>query len=146
MSRGLPHLRRVVSRLLSKDGCPWDRAQTHESRIPYLREEAKELEDALAGGRWHEIEDELGDILFHVLFHAQLGARTGLFDLDRVAESQAVKLERRHPHVFLKDRVFRSPGEVLANWKTIKAGERALRARDVAARERAAKAGRRKRA
>ncbi len=144
MSRGLPHLRRVVSRLLSKDGCPWDRAQTHKSLIPYLREESKELEDALAGGRWHEIEDELGDILFHVLFHAEIGAKTGLFDLERVAESQAVKLERRHPHVFRKDRVFRSPEEVLANWKTIKAAERAQRERDVAAREREAKRRRRR--
>ena len=140
MPRGIPHLRRVVSRLLAKDGCPWDRAQTHESLIPYLREEAKELEVALAGGRWHEIEDELGDLLFHILFHSELGAKTGRFDLDAVAESQAVKLERRHPHVFRRDRVFRSPDEVLANWKSIKAGERAQRAKDVAERERAAKA------
>jgi|GEM_PF-2012203 len=142
MARGLPHLRKVVAQLVSARGCPWDRAQTHKTLIPYLREEAKELEDALAGGRWHEIEDELGDLLFHIFFHAKIAQKAGNFSLDDVAESQAVKLERRHPHVFKRDRTFASPDEVLANWKTIKAAERALRARDVAARAKRAKARR----
>lgn len=146
MARGLPHLRKVVARLVSTRGCPWDKAQTHKTLIPYLREEAKELEDALAGGRWHEIEDELGDILFHVFLHAKLAQKDGHFSLDDVAESQAVKLERRHPHVFKGDRTFSSPEEVLANWKTIKAAERAQRARDVAARMRSAKARRARKA
>lgn len=134
MSKGIRALDRVVARLLGPGGCPWDREQTHKSLIPYLREEAKELEVALAGGRWHEIEDELGDILFHVLFHSRLGAKKGLFDLDSVAESQAKKLMRRHPHVFGRTRKFKDAREVLAHWKTIKAGERALRAAEVAAR------------
>ncbi|NNN04497.1 MAG: hypothetical protein HKL90_01215 [Elusimicrobia bacterium] len=146
MARGLPHLRKVVARLVSPRGCPWDKVQTHKTLIPFLREEAKELEDALAGGRWHEIEDELGDILFHVFLHAKLAQKDGHFSLDDVAESQAVKLERRHPHVFKGDRTFSSPEEVLAHWKTIKAAERAQRARDVAARERGAKARRARKA
>jgi uncharacterized protein YabN with tetrapyrrole methylase and pyrophosphatase domain len=105
---------------------------THKSLIPYLREESAELADALRGGRWHEIEDELGDLLFHVFFHARLGS--GRFNLNTIAESQANKLMRRHPHVFGRTRTFKDSKEVLANWKTIKAGERALRAKEVAAR------------
>jgi uncharacterized protein YabN with tetrapyrrole methylase and pyrophosphatase domain len=136
MSRGIRALDAVVAKLLGPGGCPWDREQTHESLIPYLREEAKELEVALAGGRWHEIEDELGDLLFHILFHARLGAKARRFDLDTVAESQAKKLMRRHPHVFGRTRKFKDSKEVLANWKEIKSGERKLRAQEVAARNR----------
>ena len=115
-------------------GCPWDREQTHKSLIPFLREESAELIDALKGGRWHEIEDELGDILFHVLFHARLGKKR--FNFNTIAESQALKLMRRHPHVFGRTRSFRDSQEVLANWKSIKAGERAQRAKEVSARGR----------
>ncbi|MDD5302847.1 MAG: MazG nucleotide pyrophosphohydrolase domain-containing protein [Elusimicrobia bacterium] len=132
MAKGIRKLDAVVARLLGPKGCPWDREQTHKSLIPFLREESAELADALAGGRWHEIEDELGDILFHVLFLARLGKKR--FDLDTVAESQAKKLMRRHPHVFGRTRTFKTSKEVLANWKAIKAGERALRAKEVAVR------------
>ncbi len=134
MAGGLRKLDAVVAKLLGPGGCPWDREQTHKSLIPYLREESAELADALEGGRWHEIEDELGDLLFHILFHARLGKRR--FNFDTVAESQANKLMRRHPHVFGRTRTFKDSKEVLANWKTIKAAERALRAREVAARDR----------
>lgn len=131
MSKGIRKLDAVVAKLLGPGGCPWDREQTHKSLIPYLREESKELADALKGGRWHEIEDELGDLLFHILFHARLGGKR--FDFDTIAVSQANKLMRRHPHVFGRTRKFKNSKEVLANWKTIKAGERALRAQEVAA-------------
>ena len=131
MTRGLPHLRSVVNRLLSRKGCPWDRRQTHKSLIVYLREEARELEKALAGGRRHEIEDELGDLLFHIFFHSKIAEKPGRFDIDQVAQSQALKLKRRHPHVFGRTRVFKNSGEVARNWKSIKAAERELRRRDV---------------
>ncbi|MDP3542855.1 MAG: MazG nucleotide pyrophosphohydrolase domain-containing protein [Elusimicrobiota bacterium] len=131
---GIRKLDAVVAKLLGPKGCPWDREQTHKSLIPFLREESAELAAALKGGRWHEIEDELGDILFHVLFHARLGRKR--FNLETVAESQALKLMRRHPHVFGETRTFKSAAEVLANWKSIKAGERALRAKEVSARNR----------
>lgn len=135
MSKGLRALDSVVASLLGPRGCPWDRAQTHRSLIPFLREEAAELAVALRRGRWHEIEDELGDLLFHILFHARLGAKGGRFDFETVALSQARKLKRRHPHVFGGGRKFKDADEVLRHWKTIKAGERALRAKEVAARE-----------
>lgn len=134
MTRGLPHLRSVVNRLLSRQGCPWDRQQTHQSLIVYLREETRELEEALAGGRWHEIEDELGDLLFHIFFHSKIAEKAGRFDVEMVAESQARKLERRHPHVFGRTRSFKNGAEVVKNWKTIKAAERELRRKDVARR------------
>lgn len=132
--KGIRKLDAVVAKLLGPKGCPWDREQTHKTLIPFLREESAELADALAGGRWHEIEDELGDILFHILFHARLGKKR--FNLDTIAESQALKLMRRHPHVFGRMRKFKTSKEVLANWKSIKAGERALREKEVAARDR----------
>lgn len=130
--KGIRKLDAVVAKLLGPAGCPWDREQTHKSLIPYLREESAELADALKGGRWHEIEDELGDLLFHILFHSRIGKKR--FNFDTVAESQAKKLMRRHPHVFGRTRKFKDSKEVLANWKTIKAGERALRDKEVAAR------------
>ena len=132
MAKGIKRLDDVVAKLLGPNGCPWDREQTHKSLIPYLREESAELAEALKGGRWHEIEDELGDLLFHILFHARIGKKR--FSFDSVAESQAKKLMRRHPHVFGRTRKFKNSKEVLANWKSIKAGERAVRAKEVAAR------------
>lgn len=134
MSRGLRRLRAVVDRLLSSRGCPWDLEQTHRSLIPYLREESKELEKALVGGRWHEIEDELGDILFHVFFHAKIAEKAGHFDVDAVAASQALKLQRRHPHVFGRTGGLKDGDAVARGWKKIKAEERALRRRDVSRR------------
>lgn len=136
MAKALEQLKSVVARLRAPDGCPWDRKQTHKSLIPFLREESAELAEALKGGRWHEMEDELGDILFHVMLHAKIAEEKGLFSLDDVARSQAVKLMRRHPHVFARDRKFKTAGEVLKHWKEIKGEERELRARDVAQRAR----------
>lgn len=134
MAKPLDQLKAVVARLRSPSGCPWDREQTHRSLIPFLREESAELAEALQGGRWHEMEDELGDLLFHVMLLAKIAQERGLFTLDDVARSQALKLMRRHPHVFARDRKFGSAEEVLRHWKEIKSTERALRDRDVARR------------
>jgi uncharacterized protein YabN with tetrapyrrole methylase and pyrophosphatase domain len=145
MAKALDQLKSVVARLRSPQGCPWNREQTHASLIPFLREESAELAAALEGGRWHEMEDELGDILFHVMLHARIAEEMGLFTLEDVARSQALKLQRRHPHVFARDRMFKTAGEVLEHWKAIKAEERALRERDVA-RRRARRAPKRRKA
>jgi tetrapyrrole methylase family protein/MazG family protein len=127
----------LVARLRSPNGCPWDRKQTHVSLVKFLREEARELEAALLRGQWHEIEDELGDLLLQVLLHAQIAKEKGLFDIQDVALSQCRKLVRRHPHVFGR-RKLRSAGEVLANWTDIKRKERSQRHRDVQRRRRTA--------
>lgn len=134
MGVALDRLKAVVARLRAPDGCPWDRKQTHRSLIPFLREESKELEVALRRDKWHEIEDELGDILFHVMLHAKIAEQQGRFTLEDVARSQALKLMRRHPHVFTRDRRFKTAGEVLRHWKEVKSKERSLRDRDVAKR------------
>lgn len=134
MPKALEQLKSVVARLRSPKGCPWDREQTHRSLVPFLREEADELAVALKRGRWEEMEDELGDILFHVMLHAKIAEENGHFTLDDVARSQALKLMRRHPHVFARDREFKTADEVLKHWKSIKSEERGLRAKDVARR------------
>ncbi len=133
---GLKRLVALIAFLRSPKGCPWDRKQTHLSLIRYLKSEARELERALRRGRWHEIEDELGDILLQVLLHSQIAAEKGLFDLEDVARSQYVKLRRRHPHVFGRRARFKSAREVKLNWRGIKARERLLRERDVRTRKR----------
>ncbi len=124
----------LVKRLRSPKGCPWDRAQTHVSLIKYLREEAGEVEAALKRGRWHEIEDELGDLLLQVLLHCEIEREKGRFDIEDVAKAQRLKLERRHPHVFGRAE-YKTAEDVLADWKTIKTRERALRKRDLAKRK-----------
>jgi tetrapyrrole methylase family protein/MazG family protein len=131
MAQGLKQLQAVVAKLRSARGCPWDKKQTHRSLIPYLREESQELAVALSRGRWHEIEDELGDILFHVFLHAKISEQNGKFNLDDVARSQALKLKRRHPHVFGGGRKFKNAAEVLRHWKEVKSVERAERERDI---------------
>lgn len=123
----------TVARLRAPNGCPWDREQTHLSLIRFLREEARELEDAVRNGKAHEIEDELGDVLLQVLLHSQIAKESGLFDIEDVAESQLLKLKRRHPHVF-GHKKFKTADQVLRNWASIKEEERQLRSRDVARR------------
>jgi len=134
----LSKLVRLVARLRSPEGCPWDREQTHESLLRYLREEAGEVEQAVKGGRWDELEDELGDLLLQVLLHAEIASERGDFDIEDVARAQYLKLKRRHPHVF-GDLKFKTGAEVKLNWKVIKDAERKLRAQDLARRARAPK-------
>ena len=129
-TKSLDDLIAVIARLRSPKGCPWDRKQTHVSLIKYLREESKELERAIKKGVWHEIEDELGDLLLQVLLHARIAEERGRFDIQDVARSQALKLRRRHPHVF-GSRKFKTAGDVVRNWDSIKVEERRLRAADV---------------
>ena len=125
----------LVARLRAPKGCPWDRKQTHLSLIRFLHEEARELEHALRKGEWHEIEDELGDVLLQVLLHAQIAKEKGLFDIQDVARSQTRKLVRRHPHVFGGRRLMTAEA-VLADWKRIKREERARRSQDLRRRRR----------
>jgi nucleoside triphosphate diphosphatase len=105
-------------------GCPWDRAQTFATIAPHTIEEAYELADAIAGGQPARIRDELGDLLFQVVFHAQLARERGWFDFADVAAGLHAKLVRRHPHVFGNA----APGaasDLARAWDEAKAGERA---------------------
>src|SRR5258708_39193371 len=92
----------LQARLCAPNGCPWDREQTHDTLRPYLIEEAYEVLDALDSGDDDHIAEELGDLLLQVVFHAQLAAQAGRFDITDVIEHIHTKLVRRHPHVFGK--------------------------------------------
>ncbi len=122
-----PHgMAAISARLRAPDGCPWDRRQTHLSLRPYLLEEAYETLDAIENGTAADLAEELGDLLLQVILHAQFAAEEGAFDLTDVYRSIAAKIVRRHPHVFGGLEVD-GERQVLSNWETIKAGERAER-------------------
>lgn len=117
----------VMARLRGEGGCPWDRAQSLATLRPYLVEEAFEVLDEMdrvsEGGPWRALCEELGDLLFQIVFHAQLGSELGEFTMADVARSISDKLVRRHPHVFGEGRVAGAE-QVLANWARLKAEER----------------------
>lgn len=106
------------------DGCPWDRDQTFASLAPYTIEEAYEVVDAIGREDVDGLRDELGDLLFQVVFHSQLAKEAGQFTFDEVASAIADKMLRRHPHVFGSEEQ-RRLGAVEGSWERIKAGERA---------------------
>lgn len=111
----------VMDRLRSPGGCPWDAEQTHESLIKYQLEESYEFIEAVEKGDRADMQEELGDLLLQVYFHARIAQEhpTDPFSLDDVARTVADKLISRHPHVFGDTKVSSSE-EVLANWEKIK--------------------------
>ncbi len=112
----------VVAMLRSKNGCPWDLAQTHESLKADLIEEAYELIEAIDAKVPKKICDELGDLLMQVMLHSQIATDRNEFGVDEVIENLTEKLVRRHPHVF-GSVVATNENEVLENWEEIKRGE-----------------------
>ena len=90
----------VVERLLAPGGCPWDRAQTHASMRKHMIEEAYEVCDAIERKDAENLREELGDVLYQVVFHAALAEEEGAFDLQAVIDGVAEKMRRRHPHIF----------------------------------------------
>ncbi|MGB5739450.1 MAG: nucleoside triphosphate pyrophosphohydrolase, partial [Woeseia sp.] len=103
--------------------CPWDREQDFASIAPYTVEEAFEVADAIAREDWPALRDELGDLLFQVVFHARMGEEAGYFTLDDVVDGICSKMVRRHPHVFgSADEKARGPEQ--GSWERIKAEER----------------------
>jgi uncharacterized protein YabN with tetrapyrrole methylase and pyrophosphatase domain len=126
MGEAVARVARVADRLRAPDGCPWDREQTHATLRPFLLEEAHEALEALESGDTARIREELGDLLFQVVIHAQLAREDGRFDLAEVATGLADKLVRRHPHVFEGKAI---EGDVLSQWERIKSEEK----RDAAA-------------
>ena len=113
-----------MRRLLAPDGCPWDREQTLATLRPYLLEEAYELLEALDSGDPVHHKEELGDLLFQIVFQSALRAAEGAFTIDDVARGIAEKLIRRHPHVF-GDAKVKDAAEVLDNWAAQKQKEKA---------------------
>lgn len=131
-SSALLDLVAVMSRLRGPEGCPWDREQTHRSLSRYLLEETYELLDAIEVGESPtDMEEELGDLLLQIVFHAQIGAEGGEYDIESVARRITDKLRRRHPHVFGPDAAGDVPtgsptsaADVERAWELIKADEK----------------------
>src|SRR5213078_4695674 len=119
----IEHLLKVMARLRSPKGCPWDREQDHKSLRFHAVEEVYELMDAIETGDDHEMLEELGDLLLQVVFHCQLARERGAFDFDQVAQHITDKLIRRHPHVF-GDLKVKNVDQVWANWEKIKRAEK----------------------
>jgi nucleoside triphosphate diphosphatase len=125
--QAIDELVEIMACLRDRDsGCPWDREQTSASLVPFTIEEAYEVADAIDRGALDDLRDELGDLLFQVVFHAQIAAEGGDFDLAEVARGLAAKLVRRHPHVFADAAVPDARAQAAA-WDGHKATERAAR-------------------
>jgi ATP diphosphatase len=125
----------IMARLRAVDGCPWDREQTAASLVPHTIEEAYEVADAVERGDMQHLKDELGDLLFQVVFQAQIAREANQFDFDAVAGAICDKLRRRHPHIFGE------PSEaVSAQQGPLGAAEQSVIWEDIKARERAAAA------
>jgi MazG family protein len=122
----LPELVEVMRRLLAPDGCPWDREQSLATLRPFLIEECFEVIEALEAGGPAEHLEELGDLLFQIVFQAALREREGAFGIDDVVGGIVEKLVRRHPHVFA-DATAADSAEVLAQWDAIKRQEKAAK-------------------
>jgi tetrapyrrole methylase family protein/MazG family protein len=113
----------VVDTLMAEGGCPWDLVQTRETLKPFLVEEVYETLEALDRGNPEEIKDELGDLLYQILFHAKISAKKNQFDIGDVVQSISEKMVRRHPHVFKKE-TLGTPEEVITQWEEIKKTEK----------------------
>ena len=114
----------IIAELRSDHGCPWDRAQTHESMIKCMYDECDEVVEAIKNKDDDNLCEELGDVLLQVLLHAQIAAEEGRFTMADVVDELAKKMIRRHPHVFGDAPQAQSEEEGLARWKEIKALEK----------------------
>ena len=124
MSQPLQQLLAIMARLRDpQNGCPWDKEQTYQTIVPYTLEEAYEVADAIARGSFDELKDELGDLLFQVVFYAQIAKEEGRFEFDDCVAAICDKLERRHPHVF-GELTADDADTVLKNWEALKSTER----------------------
>jgi tetrapyrrole methylase family protein/MazG family protein len=114
---------RLSSFLRTEDGCPWDRAQTLETLTPYLMEEASEAVEAVEHKEMNRLGEELGDLLYLVVFMADAASSEGAFHIDQVLEGIRDKLHRRHPHIFGDQKTI-STDQVKSQWETIKKEEK----------------------
>jgi len=109
----------IMARLRGPDGCPWDKAQDHKTLKPYLIEEAYEVLDAIDSGRSDKLAEELGDLLLHIVFHAQMASENDKFDIEIICKKINEKLIQRHPHIF-HEKTEMSKSQVLDQWEAIK--------------------------
>jgi ATP diphosphatase len=122
---GIPRLLEIMRRLRDPvAGCPWDIEQTFATIAPYTLEEAHEVADVIERQAWDELPGELGDLLFQVVYHAQMARDAGLFGFDEVVRTISDKMVARHPHVFGDESREKSAAQQTADWEKIKAAER----------------------
>lgn len=122
-SNAFQRLVALMATLRGPDGCPWDRKQTPGSLKPFLVEECYEVVDAIEDGSSDKVREELGDLLFQIVFHARIAEEAGQFTIDDVITAIHEKMIRRHPHVFGDDKLS-TDKEVLSNWEEIKRKEK----------------------
>jgi tetrapyrrole methylase family protein/MazG family protein len=126
----MEHLLEIMDQLRGENGCPWDKEQTHQSLKPYLIEEAYEVLEAIEKNAHAEMCEELGDLLFQIIFHAQVAKETAKFNFSDIIQRIAEKMIRRHPHVF-GDTEVKNSRDVLVNWEKIKQKEKEHNAHSV---------------
>jgi tetrapyrrole methylase family protein / MazG family protein len=114
----------IMNKLRSENGCPWDKEQTHDTLLPFLIEESHEFIDAVHQADRKGMEEELGDVLLQVVFHAQIATESSAFTIDDIITGICSKMIHRHPHVF-GDKEVNTAQEVLKEWDKIKAKEKA---------------------
>ena len=119
----LSKLIKITDTLMGEDGCPWDKVQTRESLKPYLVEETYEVLEALDANDPEKIKDELGDLLYQILFHSKISSLKGEFNFRDVINNLSEKMVRRHPHVF-KEGELNTPDQVVKQWEEIKRNEK----------------------
>jgi len=123
MTSEFKKLTEIVDTLMGENGCPWDKVQTRESLKPYLVEETYETLEALDGNNPEEIKEELGDLLYQILFHSKISENKKEFNINDVIESISNKMISRHPHVF-KENKLETPDQVVNQWEKIKTKEK----------------------
>lgn len=114
----------IMEKLRSKNGCIWDKEQTHESLVKYLISESKEVKEAVNNKDMANLEEELGDILLQVVFHAQIAKENKKFNITKIISTLNKKLIRRHPHIFGNYKV-KTKEDIEIMWKKVKAKEKA---------------------
>lgn len=119
MKKKFAQLKAVYETLHGPNGCMWDKEQTHRSILEDLREEVDEFVEAVKKEDYENMKEEIGDILLHVMFHAQMAEKNGKFTIEDVIDGLIAKIVRRHPHVFGRQKVS-STREIIANWDKIK--------------------------
>ncbi|EKO3836399.1 nucleoside triphosphate pyrophosphohydrolase [Vibrio harveyi] len=125
MSHPIEQLEQIMAKLRDpENGCPWDLKQTFDTIVPHTIEETYEVVDAIQNRDWSNLQEELGDLLFQVIFYSQMAKEQGLFEFSDVVETVNEKLTRRHPHVF-SEVEFDSEEAINANWEAEKAKEKA---------------------
>ena len=123
LEKAFSKLMDTLRKLRGPNGCPWDKAQTHQSLIKCLKEESQEVINAIENKDKENLKEELGDLLLQPIFHALIAEEENLFTLKEVIENLNKKLIKRHPHVFGSAKAS-TPEEALAQWKAAKLKER----------------------